>query len=299
MSRSRADLPGGDLIGPYLDDVAAKVERLAKEARGNVRPATLVAGYGRSNLAAQRDYFDTQNEKYASGDLGPREGFVGDVETADRNGRQLGHAALSALDALPPPQTKFVYTGPVVSGATLGTWRHDPLAKSEAAATAMFRCHDKTVDLAYRPDLPTIDETQRELKHWQAEEEKARAAGDATALRDAHARVERMNRRALRLATLPAGKTYPYKFAVARTGGLLWVVAPGELYQILQREIRRRFPGHAVVVATISDDWQPGYLPEAGTYGLGIYQEEIAVVAAGSLEKLIERVAGELETLVR
>jgi hypothetical protein len=108
-----------------------------------------------------------------------------------------------------------------------------------------------------------------------------------------------MNRRALRLATLPAGKAYPYSFSVARTGGILWVVAPGELYQILQREIRRRFPSFAVVVATIADDWQPGYLPEAGTYGLGIYQEEIAVVAAGSLEKLLERIAGELETLVR
>jgi hypothetical protein len=53
----------------------------------------------------------------------------------------------------------------------------------------------------------------------------------------------------------------------------------------------------AVVVATIADDWQPGYLPESGTYGLGIYQEQIAVVAPGSLEKLIERMAAELETL--
>ena len=30
----------------------------------------------------------------ASGDLGPREGFVGDTAVADRNGRQLGFAAL-------------------------------------------------------------------------------------------------------------------------------------------------------------------------------------------------------------
>src|SRR5690606_22217139 len=38
----------------------------------------------------------------ASGDVGPREGFVGDVEVADRNGRCLGYAALSALEDLPP-----------------------------------------------------------------------------------------------------------------------------------------------------------------------------------------------------
>src|SRR5581483_9438600 len=34
----------------------------------------------------------------ASGDIGPREGFVGDVAVADRNGRQLGYAALVALE---------------------------------------------------------------------------------------------------------------------------------------------------------------------------------------------------------
>ncbi|MGH7127631.1 MAG: neutral/alkaline non-lysosomal ceramidase N-terminal domain-containing protein, partial [Planctomycetaceae bacterium] len=44
----------------------------------------------------------------ASGELGPREGFTGDVKIADRNGRQLGHAALSALTALPPPRTRYV-----------------------------------------------------------------------------------------------------------------------------------------------------------------------------------------------
>src|SRR5213078_1736439 len=67
----------------------------------------------------------------ASGELGPREGFVGDTAVADRNGRQLGHATLAALEALPPPGTRFEYAGPVVSGATIGTWAHRPL--NEAA----------------------------------------------------------------------------------------------------------------------------------------------------------------------
>src|SRR6185436_18564527 len=47
----------------------------------------------------------------ASGDLGPREGFVGDTTVADRNGRQLGFAALSALTALPAAGTRFRYIG--------------------------------------------------------------------------------------------------------------------------------------------------------------------------------------------
>src|SRR6202008_789756 len=60
----------------------------------------------------------------ASGDLGPRQGFVGDTAVADRNGRQPGFAVLAALEALPPPASRFAYTGSVVSGATLGSWAH-------------------------------------------------------------------------------------------------------------------------------------------------------------------------------
>ena len=61
----------------------------------------------------------------ASGDLGPREGYVADTAVADRNGRQLGFAALAVLEALPPPGTRLQYEGSVESGALLGParWR--------------------------------------------------------------------------------------------------------------------------------------------------------------------------------
>ena len=45
----------------------------------------------------------------ASGDTGPRDGFVGDTEVADRNGRQLGYAALSALESIPTPAMTSVF----------------------------------------------------------------------------------------------------------------------------------------------------------------------------------------------
>src|SRR5262245_47309789 len=42
MSRSRAEQPGGELIGPYLNGVAAQLGRMAVEAQGHRRPATIV-----------------------------------------------------------------------------------------------------------------------------------------------------------------------------------------------------------------------------------------------------------------
>jgi hypothetical protein len=47
MSRTRGDLPGGELIGPYLDGLAQTVARLAREAQQRTEPATFVFGTGR------------------------------------------------------------------------------------------------------------------------------------------------------------------------------------------------------------------------------------------------------------
>ena len=58
----------------------------------------------------------------ASGDLGPRDGFVGDPEVADRNGRWLGYAALTALESTLPPEREMRYAGGVTSGTTIGVW---------------------------------------------------------------------------------------------------------------------------------------------------------------------------------
>jgi hypothetical protein len=43
----------------------------------------------------------------ASGELGPVEGYVGDTSIADRNGRQLAYSALSTIESLPAPNTRF------------------------------------------------------------------------------------------------------------------------------------------------------------------------------------------------
>jgi hypothetical protein len=47
-------------------------------------------------------------------------------------------------------------------------------------------------------------------------------------------------------------------------------------------------------VTTLTNDWHPGYLPTASSYGYGIYQDVIAAVAPGCLEVLTESVAREI-----
>jgi hypothetical protein len=64
---------------------------------------------------------------------------------------------------------------------------------------------------------------------------------------------------------------------------------------VFQTELRRRFPGAPIVIATLAADWGASYLPPGETYGKGIYQETIAVVAPGGMEQVIESVAKRIE----
>jgi hypothetical protein len=369
MMRNRAEYPGGDMIGPYLDHVAAELAKLAPTAISAAQPATLLYGAGRCSLAANRDCHDRVRKMFvcglnptgpaddtvtvirivgeegrliasivnyachpttlawdntlispdyvgalretverhtgapcvflqgASGDLGPREGFVGDVAVADRNGRQLGFAALAALESLAHPGTRYVYQGPVTSGAIIGAWKHEPLETSELARQSAWVVKQWTIDMPYRADLPRVEEIQLERTRWLDEESRARESGDLVGARDCRAMVEQMTRRLTRLAALPPGKMFPFPINVWRLGEAIWILVPGEHYQFLQTALRARFPGRSIVVVTLTDDWLPGYVPPAATFGYGIYQESIALLAPGSAEVLVEEIARNVEAL--
>ena len=367
METDRADLPGGEMIAPYLESMAMHAAEAVSEAAANLQEATITFTTGRCQLAAHRDLWDERLRAFvcgyhpggpvdgavlvgrvtgseenhlativnyachpttlawgnrlispdypgamrevveqatgapcvflqgACGDVGPVEGFVGDVEVADRNGRQLGFAALSALEAMPPSRTRFEYAGPVVSGATIGTWEHRPLDGGELAAKARWTLRRWTIDLAYRPGLPTADETRRKLADWTAKEQSARRAGHTAAAADARAMAERMTRQLTRLRQQPPGETFPYDVTLWRIGDAFWLAVAGEPYNLLQRALREKFPGVALVVIELAGGWGPSYLPPADVYGQDLYQQNIAIVAPGSLERVIDESARQIQ----
>lgn len=234
----------------------------------------------------------------ASGDLGPREGFVGNTEVADRNGWQLGHSVMAALETLPPPLTRFVYQGARISGATIGTWGHDPLDELSIKKLGRWQVRRLTIDLPYRSELRSLEENNRELMSWQEKERAARARDDEAQAADCRAMVERMTRWRTRLEVLPPGKSFPFPVVLWQTGKVIWVSVEGELYNVFQRTLRQRFDGHAVVIATLMNGSRCSYLPTADTYGKGIYEESIAVLAPGCLEQLSEKVAGAIQEML-
>ena len=360
MGLERGNLPGGDLIAPYLESVATRVAELVKETQTKLQPATILYATGHCNLAAHRDYWDEDNQLWAcgydpdtpaddtvltarahakdgtllatlvnyachpttlawdntlispdypgamretieevtgvpclflqgaSGELGPVEGFVGDTSVADRNGRQLGHAALSAIESLPAPNTRFEYTGPVVSGATLGEWKYNELPDEFSDSNASWQLVRQIIPLPIRPGTPTTQEVETELAKWEKKDTP-----------DARAMAERKRRLLHRLSQLPAGDNFPLEAVVLRLGGAVWIIIQGEHYSVLQKVLRERFPKTPLIISTVASHWGASYLPPKELYDKGIYQESIAITAAGSLEKVIETIGGQIEELLK
>jgi hypothetical protein len=204
----------------------------------------------------------------ASGELGPREGFVGDVTVADRNGRQLGYAVAGAIEALPPAASKFVFTGIVKSGADIATWAYQPLTDAESQSANDVRAELLPVELECR-QIPSAIELRRQLE---ADLDRPTA--------------ERLQRRLALRESLGEGDTYQMLLRIWRLGDAVLVAVPNEPYSKLQTDLRTAFADHPIMVLGVTNG-SMGYLCPAETYGTGRYQEKQSPFKPGSLERAI------------
>lgn len=367
LTRDRADLPGGDLIGPYLDALPAKIVAAVKEAQEFLEPVTLTYGSADCRMGHERDCWDDARGIFVCGfnpdvewslpvmvvratdaegdhvttlvtypchpttlayentlispdyvgalrstiedatqcpclfllapcgDIGPREGFVGDFAVADRNGRQVGYAALQALEAMGPVGHDFNYLGPVISGATLGNWRFEPQSPEATKQATRFERRRIEVPLDYQPGLPTLEQARAELIELQSQEAAARAKNDEAETARLRALVERKRRLIERIAPLPAGQL-PYLVDLWRVGDAIWICIDGEPYYALQSELQKRFPDRTILVLTLANGAKSSYLPTREAYQKALYQVEVSFVAPGSLERIIDAIDQELRT---
>ncbi len=335
-----ADKPGGDLGAAYRARLADEITAAVHEARDGLSPAWITYGQGRCNLAANRDYWDSEAARWAcgynpdgvsddtvlvarvtgddgavratlfnyachpttlawdnhhlspdyigaarevlehafaapalfmqgaSGDLGPRVGFVGDTAVADRNGRQLGHAAASAIEAIPPPATTFTYTGIVTSGADIGTWAYQPSSAANMGAASRLGVHMEHVTLPIKPLPP------------------AAALEASLAAATERAEGEKLHRRLNLRRALGETDTHTLPLWFWRLGDAVLVTIPDEPYAVLQQTLRQTFPATPIFVLGITNG-SLGYLVPRDLYGTGRYQEIQSPYLPGCLETTI------------
>jgi len=209
----------------------------------------------------------------ASGDLAPREQYVGDTAVADRHGSALGHAALGALLAMPPAGTELALSGVVESGAPLAIWGPRAVEQQRSGHAVQF---DVAVDL--KSDLPTIEEL-----------------GVAWADIDPLSRVERLRRARNLRALYSADGDATHPLWVWRLGDCAVVAQPGELYSTFQERLRARFPERAVVVLNVTNAPGGVYLPPEHLYDEDIYPVWQTLLARGSMERVLNAAVGALD----
>ena len=367
ICRARADQPGGEMIGPYLDGLPGEIGKAFHSARDSLQTATLTYGQSTCNMGRHRDFWDETSSQFVcgfnpdepldlpldvvratsengdvlasivnyschpttlawdntlispdyigslrevveratdapcvflqgpSGDIGPRNGFVGDTEVADRNGRQVGYAALSILESMSAPETDYRYNGPVISGATIGEWEYAAQDLERQQQTTVFRHRHWELSLPYRTDLQTVEQGEQELKGFLAQEQLARDNGDDEQAADQRALAERSRRLLERLQPLPAGE-YPFPLDVWQMGDAFWVAVEGEPYQALQQELHRRFPQISIIVIELANGSRCSYLTTREAYEKSLYQVDIALLTAGCLERITDELAAQIES---
>ena len=208
-----------------------------------------------------------------SGELAPREQYTSDVRIADRNGRELAFAALSALEGMLPPETRLEYWGVVESGAPLAVWRRAPRGAPEVLAASRVE-----VEMALKP-MPSVRELEVLL-------------GTTTD----RVQAERLRRKMRVRKIVGDGSSAQVPLWVWRVGDAFVVGHPNEAYSRLQTELRRTFPDHPIVVMNLVNG-SIGYLPRAELCDLDLYQVWQSPFERGSLELLIVRAGEEIVRL--
>jgi hypothetical protein len=210
----------------------------------------------------------------ASGDMTPLRSYESDPAIADQNGRQLGYAALSTLTGMLPPQQELAFDRIEDSGARLGRWSLRP-----KPANTTLKATVSDSELPY-VDLPTEEELLKALE----------------ICTDRPLR-ERLERRLMVRRDVGSGRSRKVRTTLWQIGDAFLVGAPAEPYSAFQKEIRKRFPGHAVMVLNIVNG-NIGYLAPAETYQKpGLYQIKISLFQPGCMEQVIEDTAKSLNQL--
>jgi len=199
----------------------------------------------------------------ASGELAPREQYVGDTGVADSHGRQLGYAVLAALEALLPNHTQLSLSGTLTSGAPLAIWKYQAV---EVASTLKGSIFEIEVDLKA---LPSLSETQAA---WEACTDRV--------LKD------RLWRKLNTRRAVGDGQTTLLQVWVWQLGSAFVIAQANEAYSDFQRAIRAAFPKRAIAVVNLANGYV-GYLPPAATYDRDQYAVWQTPYERGSLEKLI------------
>ncbi|MCP4753406.1 MAG: hypothetical protein GY866_21155 [Proteobacteria bacterium] len=210
-----------------------------------------------------------------SGDLGPANGFTGDLSVPERHGRQLAYATLASIENMGTPGTSLALEKVMKSGADCAVWREQSIV-----VDTLLSCSAGVISATIRNDLLKASELNELLKK-----------------NPDHAEKERLQRKLRMREMIGEGETVDIKSWFARIGNILFVSFQNEIYSKMQKDIRAHFPDFTVICATSCNGWLSYILPESDYEKPNLYQAWQTPAAPGTFESLYGLCIQELKKL--
>lgn len=211
----------------------------------------------------------------ASGDLGPREGFTGDLDIAESNGRYLGYSVVAALESMLPPRTAVTYAGVVESGAPIATWRRQSI---EPLTDLVAERID--VPLPLKP-LPSVAEVRKQLDECTD-----------------RVMAERLRRKLRLLDKVGSGPTVPVPIWFWRLGNVVLIAHPNESYSVFQTSLRRQFPDITLPIVTVVNGGM-GYVSPPELHDTDIYQVWCSPFGRDAMPTLLDACQAQIGRMIR
>lgn len=253
-------LPSGRVVaGPNPDGHADQSVGVLRLERLDGSPLACLLNYachptvlGPANVLVSPDYPGTARRVVeqlsgatclflpgAAGDMGPREGFVGDPSVAERLGTLLGLEAAKVLLSLDARPLRRRLDRIIESGAPLTAY----VDEASGAPEPRLRVIDRPARLSIRSPLPELYEgAEARLEQGRTELERLQREGAPTAeLVLAQQRYERERFRALRAVAYrkPAMEVEMHAIAM---GEVALLMSWGEIYSRIGREVKEGSP---------------------------------------------------------
>ena len=218
----------------------------------------------------------------ATGNIGPKRGFTGDLGVYRKYGKLLGLEASKlalGIETL-PRQEKLV--GLQESGATIALFEDNAVEPEPAA----LEVRSRFLQLPLK-ELPSPEVAEAEAAALRTELNRLRSEGDEAKIREATAKATQAGMRADR-ALWYHGKTHvDWQLQGIRIGPVALICVPGEPFIEVSQEIAKRSPFPHTLFSGYSNGGF-GYIPMREDYPAGGYEVEISPFAPGAAELIVE-----------
>jgi hypothetical protein len=168
---------------------------------------------------------------------------------------QVGLATAATIIGMPAPGTELDYSGPIVSGAVIGSWTSQPIPDGRSHRLSMVRACTLTVAVPIRLlETSAAAATRLELAAERLVQVQGGTDDTGVTLRDATALVEQARRNLAKIEDFEASDPGSVKIWVWQFGDIFMVATAGEPYSDFQVAVRKRAPsGVRVVVAVMTN----------------------------------------------